>query len=206
MRRVVTAWLLLFGFGCAPGTGPDGLQCITSEDIDPMKRQPRFDPYSANEFFADRRAMRQPPLGAVARTSPDPGDPRVTGFSEGSPVRRIPVPLSRDLFVQGRKHFDIFCAPCHGLAADGDSVVARQMQLRPPPSLLETRYRTLADGDLYRVVSQGYGLMPSYQSELEPNERWAVVAYVRALQRSQGVALSEAPPDVRARVLGETKP
>lgn len=202
MNRQALFSLLLVGFGCAPGTGPSGLSCITSEDIDPLKHQPRFDPYSENRFFADRRAMRRPPRGTVPRDQPTAGDPIVSGFSNGNPLKAIPVPMTRDLFSEGKKRFEIVCAACHGLAGDGDSVVARQMQLRPPPSLLEARIRTLSEGDLFHRVSDGYGLMPAYRSELDPHERWAIVAYVRALQRSQDIAFSDAPADIKEKVMG----
>jgi mono/diheme cytochrome c family protein len=196
------ALLLFVGLGCAPGTGANGLRCVSRDAIDPMKRQQRYDPYSENTFFSDRRAMRLPPPGAIPRVLPLASDPVATGMSDGGTVARIPIPLSRELFVLGKKQFEIVCAACHGIAGDGDSVVARQMQLRPPPSLLEARLRALSDGALFRVVTEGYGMMPSYRNELEPNERWAVVAYVRALQRSQSVSIADAPADVARKIPG----
>ncbi len=92
----------------------------------------------------------------------------------------------------------MYCAACHGLAGDGDSPVARNMALRKPPSLHEPRIRALPAGRLYAVVRDGYGLMPSYAEELSVGERWAVVAYVRALQLSQGARLAELPPELRS--------
>ena len=101
----------------------------------------------------------------------------------------------------GRKRFEIICATCHGLVGDGRSLVARNMSLRPPPSLHD--YASRPDGYIYQVITRGFGLMPSYSAELPVEERWAVVAYVRALQLSQRSNLAASPPAVRARLQGE---
>jgi mono/diheme cytochrome c family protein len=194
MNRATVPILLLVGFGCAPGTGPSGLSCITREDIDPMKHQPRADPYGTSAAFPDGRAMRPPPKQTVARILPLASDPLATGMIDGGPVDRIPIALTREVFDRGRKHFDIFCAACHGIAGDGDSVVAKQMILRPPPSLYDPAIAALPVGKLFQVVSEGYGLMPPYRAELEAEDRWAVVAWVRALQKSRSAPVAEAPP------------
>ncbi len=174
-------------------------------DEDPwnrMIRQPRVDAYELSPLFADGRAMRFPPSGTVPRELALPSAEAVTGFVGGRPdggyVEAIPFPMTEEMLRRGRKHFDVFCATCHGVAGNGVTVVARNMSLRPPPSL--HAHVNVADGYLYDVITSGYGLMPSYAQELELHDRWAVVAYVRALQLSQSFPLAEAPPEVRERL------
>jgi mono/diheme cytochrome c family protein len=116
--------------------------------------------------------------------------------------------VDRALVELGRKRFDITCATCHGPVGDGDSIVARQMALRPPPSL--HLYVDKPPGYIYEVITKGFGLMASYAAEIPVRERWAVVSYVRALQISQASPLDMAPPDERAKLMqlppGENEP
>jgi mono/diheme cytochrome c family protein len=107
------------------------------------------------------------------------------------------MPVTRELLELGRKRFDITCATCHGPLGDGNSIVATQMSLRPPPSLLLQRYVEKPSGYLYEVATKGFGLMASYAAELDVKERWAVVAYIRALQLSQSATVEDVPPAKR---------
>lgn len=183
MRRIGISALALFG--------------CTAAALDPMERQQRFGPYSENARFADRRSMRTPPEGTVPRErqlhAVHPGLDR-----DHVAAARIPVPVSRELLSLGRKRFDITCAACHGLLGDGESVVARNMALRPPPSLHVHHHHP--PGFLFEVVSRGYGLMPALADEIPADERWAVVAYVRALQLSQAATLAQVSPDIRRKL------
>lgn len=166
-------------------------------DFQRMLAQRKATPFTASSVFADGIAMRRPPEGTIARER-ELGPPALTrGQVAGADVRELPLAITHDLFLRGENRFGIFCAPCHGVLGDGRSEVAKNMSLRPPPSLYEPRIAALADGRLFAVVSDGYGLMPAYAWALPPRDRWAVVLYVRALERSQRVALSELPPDVR---------
>jgi mono/diheme cytochrome c family protein len=113
------------------------------------------------------------------------------------------VPVTPELLAVGRKRFEINCAVCHGLLGDGDSLVARNMAQRPPPSL--HRRVWAEDGRYYQVVAQGFGIMPSYAAELTIEERWAVVAYVRALQISQRARIEQASAEDRARLEREQR-
>lgn len=166
--------------------------------LDPMQRQQKYKAYQANERFADGLAMRHPPPGTV------PYGPRLdpavaTGRGpDGKPVRLLPVAVDEKLLARGRQRFEINCAACHGVLGDGESQVAMNMSLRRPPSL--HLYRDLTDGYLYQVITEGFGLMPSYASELSVQDRWAVVAYVRALQLSQHAAVDLVPPAERERL------
>jgi hypothetical protein len=171
------------------------LGCDT--DFERMIHQPRYRAYQATPAFEDGMVMRTPPPGAIAR-SRSAGPPLVqTGKDEHGDAQRIPVTVTRELVLRGQDRFAVFCTPCHGPLGDGKSEVARRMTLRPPPSLLDPRIRGMAPGTIFRTIGEGYGLMRSYAAQLPPSDRWAVVAYLRALQLSQGVKLSELPPETR---------
>jgi mono/diheme cytochrome c family protein len=170
--------------------------------LDPMQRQAKVKAYRGSDAFADGMGMRAPPEGTVPFHGL--GDPAVdTGLSaDGKPLAVSPVPVDAALLARGRDRFDIHCAVCHGVLGDGDSQVAMNMSLRRPPSL--HLYRDRPDGYLYQVISNGYGLMPSYAHSLPVHDRWAVVAYVRALQLSQHAAAEQLPADLRARLEKES--
>ena len=176
--------------------------CGDTTPFDAMERQPKYKAYSANPMFADGRAMRQPPAGTVPRERQTMRPEITAGRSRtGDIVTAIPIPVTRELMDQGRSKFEIHCAICHGLLGDGVSMVSTQMSLRPPPSL--HRLANPGPGHIYQVIAEGYGLMGSYAAELTPEERWAVVAYVEALRRSQTAMLAQAPPDIQQKLRGE---
>jgi mono/diheme cytochrome c family protein len=162
-----------------------------------MISQPKLLPYGTSDLFPDQRAMRPLPAGVVARGRMD--DPvRRTGRDDaGADAAAVPLPITRALLDRGRNRFAIACAPCHGVAGDGNAVVAHDMQRRRPPSLHERRITALTPGAMYRVITQGYGLMPSYDTLLVPDDRWAVIAYVRTLELAWTARLDALPPQVR---------
>lgn len=168
--------------------------------------QPKANRYRESKFFANGLSMFAPPEGTVPRERLTLNPRLTTGREVDGPVQSngeplpvyvttVPVPVTRKLLDLGRKRFDITCGTCHGPLGDGDSIVARQMSLRPPPSL--HRYIDRPAGYIYEVISKGFGMMASYAAELTIEERWAVVAYVRALQLSQTTPAAELPPEVR---------
>jgi mono/diheme cytochrome c family protein len=138
-----------------------------------MQDQPRIDPY-------DRAATVAPP-DTVARDEAPTSRPLIT----------------RDLIEQGRETFEIYCATCHGDRGDGHSIVATKMQLRAPPSLIDPNIAALSDGRIESIAEKGYGLMPSFASEIPLADRWAVVAYVRALQATRVDNVAALPNDLR---------
>ncbi len=166
--------------------------------LDPMQRQQKSKAYQASDRFADGLAMRHPPPGTVPYGPPL--DPVVaTGRGpDGRPVPLLPVAVDAKLLARGRQRFDITCATCHGVLGDGESQVAMNMSLRRPPSLHQ--FRELPDGYIFQVITEGFGLMPSYATVLSVQDRWAVVAYLRALQLSQHATLDQVPPDARERL------
>jgi mono/diheme cytochrome c family protein len=185
--------------------GAVALAGCESSDIDPMELQQRYRPYDPIEQFGDGRSMLRPPDGTVPRERPLDTAAVRTGQDEKGPLARVPIPVTAELLALGRARFEVSCAACHGTLGDGDSVVAAQMSLRPPPSLLDPKLRTIADGLIYRTITEGYGMMPSYAPSLSPRERWAVVAYVRALQTATTGRIDDAPPAARAKLEGEAR-
>jgi hypothetical protein len=180
--------------------------------LNPMadRRQPRERAYRVSDFFADGQVMRAPPAGTVPRERRTMNPTLTTGISgytgqfgeNGERIVRyankIPLPVTPELLASGRKHYDITCGTCHGPLGDGDSIVATQMALRPPPSL--HKYTDRAPGYIFEVATHGFGMMASYAAELTVEERWAVVAYVRALQISQNMPVTDLPPDLRRKL------
>ncbi|ATB48609.1 c-type cytochrome [Corallococcus macrosporus] len=217
------------------------LTLAACEDRDPLQVQARDNAYTADPNFADGRAMRTPVRGTVPREwyrRQAPAIPQRAPDGGLADPARFPVPLTRELLARGRGHFETWCAPCHGLLGDGHSVVAENMQLRPPPALYGSLHAphppsgmvTLdgprADagregggplapgwdalphppGFYYQVITEGYGLMPSYAAELPPEQRWAVVAWLRVLAYSQRAPLSAAPTEVQSSLQRQAGP
>jgi len=162
-----------------------------------MLRQPRYSSFGESSFFPDGNAMRPPVDGTVARDALLGPESLVHGTDGGRDVATIPLPVTRALVLEGQRRFDIVCAACHGVRGDGVSVVATKMQLRPPPSLLGADIAGLAPGRLFRVLTDGYGLMMPMKTVLDVRDRWAVIAYVKALELSQAVPVMALPADMR---------
>jgi len=194
MRPLLSATLLLL---------LSGLAC-NNLWIDPMKIQPKFKAYSANPIYKDGRGMRVPVAGTYSRELAY-NDPALSGGDADAGVflDHIPMTVDAALLQRGQERFNINCLPCHGANGSGDSVVAQKMLLRVPPSLLTEDIRALPDGKIEEVIRVGYGLMNSYENQLTSQDRWAVVAYVRALQVSQRAPLDEAPPNERQKLMTE---
>jgi mono/diheme cytochrome c family protein len=184
-----------------------------------MKVQPKYVPQHESEFFADGRAARQPVDGTVPIGYAMPGiystnaasNSRVfqgvSGFSNatdylntgkigGSYGDGFPVSVSSELLERGRQRFNINCAICHGATAVGDGIV-KQFGLNTVASLQDARIRTMPDGQIFNTITHGKNTMGAYGSNLTVEDRWAVIAYLRALQRSQNGRLEDAPEAVR---------
>jgi mono/diheme cytochrome c family protein len=165
-------------------------------DFERMRDQARLDPFDADPTFPDGRTMRRAPRGTVPHGAPiRPHDDET--------LLEIPVPIDRALLERGRDRFERFCAACHGVLGTGNTAVVENARLRPPPSLHGADIRGQAPGSLFRTITLGFGLMPSYALQLEPIDRWATIAYLRVLWRSQAVELATLPTDLQARARAE---
>jgi mono/diheme cytochrome c family protein len=173
-------------------------------DFERMGDQPSLRPFEASALFEDGRAMRSPPSGTIARGVPLPSA-STPGVADGRYLAGRPQPVTRAQLERGHDRFDLFCAACHGPRGDGRSPVATAMSLRRPPSLVDPPVTAFPAGRIFQVATLGYGLMPGYAVELSDADRWAVVAYLRVLERSQRAQLASLPAAVRARAERELR-
>jgi mono/diheme cytochrome c family protein len=175
--------------------------------IQDMDNQPKVKAQSRNMLFADRRGMRPPVEGAVARETVI-GEPAMMEGKTGDDqwIEAIPIAVSMATLERGRQRYDIYCSPCHGLAGYGDGMVAKRAdQLQegtwtPPTSFHTDLVRQRQAGHLFNTISNGIRNMPAYGPQIPVNDRWAIVAYVRALQRSQNATIDDVPADLQAQL------
>jgi len=169
-----------------------------------MTRQARYTDFEPGPGFRDGRVLQPPPAGTVPRER-IVGRPLVTlGVGDdGSFAASIPIPMDEALIRMGRDRFDRTCAACHGILGDGDSEVARKMPLVKPPSLHTDAIRAYPPGRIFQIATFGYGLMPGYEFQLDVTERWAIVAYLEALQLSRSAQISALPPGLQRRFRSE---
>jgi len=161
-----------------------------------MADQPRYGPLQASSFFDDGRSARPLVEGTVPRGQFEEENLDVPKDSDA-----FPLPLTPELLDRGRKRFNIYCSVCHGLLGDGNGLVPRR-GLRHPPSYHIDRLRQAPNGHFYDVITNGFGLMPDYSAQVPRRDRWAIIAYIRALQLSQHANVAELPAEDRARLPG----
>jgi mono/diheme cytochrome c family protein len=202
---LVSAFLLVllisfFGFRGTPFTTPP--MDVFPEWLFPgMKYQPKFKPQGISPLFADGRSDRVPPAGTVPYSAPLRDDAALfLGKNpDGSWVRGFPaaITVDRKLLERGQERFTIYCAPCHGAVGDGNGVTKRY-GMGATPSYHDDRIRAMAEGEIFNVITNGkgpaYNMLP-YADKVEPADRWAIVAYVRALQRAQMATIDDVPAD-----------
>jgi mono/diheme cytochrome c family protein len=141
----------------------------------------------------------------VARNEPPAGTPFTTGrTADGGHVATLPFPLTREVLERGRARFDIYCSPCHGRLGTGDGMVV-QRGFRRPPSYHIERLQQVPVGHFFEVMTKGQGAMPDYSAQIGHADRWAIAAYIRALQISQSTRLADLPPSEREQLERETK-
>jgi mono/diheme cytochrome c family protein len=166
-----------------------------------MYDQPRYEPLERSDFFDDGRSARPLPVGVVPFQQTPRDTPMETGRTNGALSNDIPVPVDMALLKRGQERFNIFCAVCHGQTGEGNGMIV-QRGYKHPPSYHSDRLRGLPVGHFFDVITHGYGAMPSYASQVPVADRWAIVAYIRALQLSQ-YASAEELPDALRRVLDQ---
>jgi len=157
-----------------------------------MHDQPRFKPLAMSDFYSDQRSARTPVEGTVARGQLHEDPYFYTGKIGNSPGDYMPFPVTEDVLARGRERFNIYCTPCHSRLGDGNGIIV-QRGFRRPPSYHTERLRKAPLGYFFDVMTNGFGAMPDYASQIPPHDRWAIVAYIRALQLSQNATLADVP-------------
>jgi cytochrome c553 len=173
------------------------LTCSCRRD---MFNQPSTQPLSRNDFFQDNQMASRPlVMHTVARGQLQEDEAFYTGKIGTNLVTTFPMPITRELLERGRERFDIYCSVCHGRTGGGNGMIV-QRGFPVPPSYHIDRLRQAPVGHFFDVMTQGYGIMYSYAERVKPEDRWAIAAYIRALQLSQNMKLAELPSSERAKL------
>jgi mono/diheme cytochrome c family protein len=159
-----------------------------------LRDQPRLEPFEASAFFADGAAMRLPPADTVARGQLALDEHLHNGRVGGTFAPTFPYTVTLEMMERGRERYDIFCTPCHGATGDGKGIIT-QYGMREPTSFHDEGVRTEPPGYYFDLITNGTRVMPPYGSRIPPEDRWAIIAYIRALQLSQHADASELSPD-----------
>ncbi|HEV2728938.1 MAG TPA: cytochrome c [Terriglobales bacterium] len=157
-----------------------------------MQDQPRFKPLRESDFYADLRSARPPVEGTVARGQLHEDAYFYSGRIGNDPGDYMPFPVTQDVLVRGQERYDIHCAPCHSRLGEGNGMIV-QRGFRRPPSFHTDRLRKAPLGYFFDVMTNGFGAMPDYASQIAPDDRWRIVAYIRALQLSQAATMADVP-------------
>jgi mono/diheme cytochrome c family protein len=189
-RRLAAAATLVAALALAGGCRQD------------MHQAPRYDPLEASDFFADGRASRPIVQGTIPRGFLREDAVYYTGKQGAAFVTDVPVAITRDLLKRGQDRYDIYCSPCHGVTGDGNGMIV-QRGFKQPTSYHSDRLRAQPAGYIYDVITNGFGAMQDYSAQVAPNDRWAVVAYVRTLQFSRHVKATDLPAADRERLEGK---
>ncbi len=164
-----------------------------------MANQPRYDPLEPSAFFADGMAARPRIAGTVARGELSTDPFLDTGKLNGQIGDGFPFAVTRQVVDRGQERFDIYCQQCHGRVGDGNGMIPSR-GYRRPPSFHTATLRTQPTGHYFDVITNGFGAMPPYGSMIPPRDRWAIIAYIRALQLSQNATLADLPPAERVKL------
>jgi mono/diheme cytochrome c family protein len=158
-----------------------------------MHVQPRQNPLSRSDFFTDQRSERPPVEGTVARGQLQEDSYLYTGKVGNNPGDYMPFPVTKEGLERGRERYNIYCSPCHSLVGDGNGFIPSRGFARKPDSYHIPRLEKAPLGYFYDVITNGFGIMPDYASQIPPEDRWKIVAYIRALQLSQNATRADVP-------------
>jgi len=162
-----------------------------------MHVQPRQNPLSYSDFYADHRSARPPVESTVARDHLNTDTYFFTGKVGDTPGNVMPFAVTKEILERGQERYNIFCAPCHSRVGDGNGFVPSRGFARKPPSFHIARLQGAPVGYFYDVITNGFGIMPDYSSQIPPQDRWDIVAYIRALQLSQNATTADVPQGQR---------
>lgn len=167
-----------------------------------MADQPQYDPYEQSAFFEDGMSARQLVPGTVARGTLKSNDFLHTGMIDGQPANAFPFPVTKDVLMRGHERYDIYCSPCHSRVGDGRGMIVLR-GYRNPPSFHTETLRARPVGHFFDVMTNGFGAMPAYGTMIPVRDRWAIAAYIRALQLSQNATLAQVPSEALPRLESE---
>lgn len=164
-----------------------------------MKRQPKLRPQKPSAFFPGLSTSRLPVPGTVSHDALLDDNPVATGRIEGTTnfLETNPLPFNEVLLARGRQRFTIYCSPCHSAAGDGNGITTKYGMLRTG-NYHEPRIVRMADGEIFNTITHGKNLMPSYASQVTVTDRWAIIAYIRALELTRLGDTNDVPPQYRA--------
>ena len=161
-----------------------------------MHDGPRYEPLEASGFFTDGRSARTLVANTVVRGGLREDEHLYQGTIDGQPTDLFPMPVTAEMLARGRERFDVFCSPCHGRTGQGNGMVV-QRGFRAPPSFHDERLRNAPVGYYVNVETNGFGAMSDYSAQVPVADRWAIAAYIRALQLSQRAGIDDVPADRR---------
>ena len=165
-----------------------------------MHDQPKYVPLRPSDFFADGRSARPITEGTVASGHLNADTLYYTGKgADGKPSNLFPVPVTKELILRGEQRYNIYCTPCHDRTGSGYGMIVRR-GYRRPPTYHSDRLREQPNGYFYDVITNGFGAMPDYAAQVQPPDRWAIVAYIRALQLSQQASINDVPAADRSQL------
>jgi hypothetical protein len=192
MQKLLPLILVLI-IGCYRGSPSEDPPIHINPNMDD---QPKYKAQAASEFFKNGSAMRMPEPGTVARGDLREDKAYYEGKNaDGSLVENMPVEITLDLLRRGQERFNIYCSPCHDRTGSGQGIVVKKGFL-PPPSFHLDRLREAPDGHFFDVISHGLRNMPAYNHQVQVADRWAIIAYIRALQRSEHATKSDVPGEL----------
>lgn len=168
-----------------------------------MRDQPRFEPFEKTSFYSDGRSSRPRIEGTVARGQLDTGDPLHSGKVNSQYALTFPFEIDEKKMLRGQERYNIFCSVCHDQIGNGHGMIV-QRGFPKPTSFHEERLRSASPGYLFTVITNGLGNMPPYEGSISPEDRWAIVAYLRVLQQSQNTPLSEIPPSAQHQLMEQS--
>ena len=157
-----------------------------------MHNQPKYRPLRASDFFRDGSSARPPVEGTVARGTLQEDEAFFTGKVGGTAIAELPFAVDERVLDRGEERYDIYCSPCHDRTGAGRGMVV-QRGYRQPPSFHDERLRVAASGHFFDVMTNVFGAMPDYRAQITPRDRWAIVAYIRALQLARRASPSDSP-------------
>jgi mono/diheme cytochrome c family protein len=170
-----------------------------------MHNTPVAQPLRESLFVKNVSTSRAPVEGTIARGTLQDDAAFFTGKTGGAAANALPFPLTAEVLNRGEERFNIYCTPCHGLSGRGDGMIVRR-GYRQPPSFHVDRLQQAPLGHFYDVMTNGFGAMPDYRAQVAPEDRWAIAAYIRALQLSQRATTADVPADKLPELQGPPPP